>query len=200
MMPLLRSEHAHVDSVELVRRGDATAFEAIFRAYYEPLCRFARMYGIEREAAEDLVQDVFFRIWEERAGWEVHGTLAAYLYGATRNRVLDYVRHRLVHRAWEARAARGSARALRGVRSRAEPADERLALDELDVATRHAIAQLPERCRQTFVLSRGHGLAYAEIAVVMHVSVKTVKIQMGRALKSLRASLAPFIGVDPPHR
>ena len=199
MIHPLHREPPDCDWYELVRRGDVGAYEAMFRAHYEPLCRFVLGYDIPREAAEDLVQDVFFRIWEQRARWELQTTLAAYLYGATRNRALDYVRHRLVVRQWEARAARTGGRSLVGtICARTEPADERLELRELDAAIQRAVAQLPERCRQTFLLSRVHGLGYADIAAAMDVSVKTVKVQMGRALKALRVSLAPFTSAALP--
>ena len=195
----LHREPPDADWYELVRRGDVAGFEAMFRAHYEPLCRFAMGYGVPREAAEDLMQDVFVRIWEQRAQWALQTTLAAYLYGAARNRALDYARHQLVVRQWEARVARTGGRALVGtICARTEGADERLELRELDAAIQRAVAQLPERCRQTFLLSRVHGLGYADIAATMEVSVKTVKIQMGRALKALRAALAPLAGAEVP--
>jgi RNA polymerase sigma-70 factor (ECF subfamily) len=179
-----------LDWVARIRAGDAAAFEAMFRRYYEPLLRFALTYLPVRETAEDLVQDVFYRIWEQRERWAVRTTLAAYLYGAVRNRALDYVRHQLVEQQWEERAL--LARDVTAAALRVPPASAlaQLELDELDLVIRRAVDRLPERCRQTFLLSREHGLAYAEIAAVMGTSVKTVKIQMGRALKALRAAVA----------
>jgi RNA polymerase sigma-70 factor (ECF subfamily) len=189
----LRDAHHETDWIALVRAGDTAAFEAMFRRYYEPLLRFALAYVPSREAAEDLVQDVFFRVWEQRERWEVRATLAAYLYGATRNRCLDYVRHRIVEQQWEERAATARIVARETIHGPAPSAQATLELDELDAAIRRAVDRLPDRCRQTFVLSREHGLSYAEIAAVMGISVKTVKIQMGRALKALRTTLAPFL-------
>jgi RNA polymerase sigma-70 factor (ECF subfamily) len=189
----LRNEHAHVESIDRIRGGDIVAFEALFRAYYEKLLRFSLGYIGSLEAAEDLVQDVFARIWEQRAGWEVRESMAAYLYGSVRNRCLDYVRHRLVERRWAERVVATNAYSGDELQLVPESADAALEQDELDRAIRVAVQRLPERCRQTFLLSREHGLTYQEIAVVMGVSVPTVKIQIGRALRSLRTSLAPFL-------
>ncbi len=65
--------------------------------------------------------------------------------------------------------------------------------DEIEVALKTAVSELPERCREVFELSRIHGLKYAEIATVLGISVKTVEAQMGKALRSLRVKLAPWL-------
>jgi RNA polymerase sigma-70 factor (ECF subfamily) len=189
----LRHEQPTATYIDQIREGEIAAFEVIFREYYEKLVRFSLGYIGSREAAEDLVQDVFARIWEQRHGWEIRESLAAYLYGSVRNRCLDYVRHQLVERQWADHVVAARAAASDELHLESEPADAAIEQDEVDRAIRAAVDRLPERCRQTFVLSREHGLTYHEIAVVMGVSAQTVKIQMGRALKSLRTSLAPFL-------
>ena len=65
--------------------------------------------------------------------------------------------------------------------------------EEMDVAVRQAVAELPERCREVFELSRVRGLRYAEIATALEISVKTVEAQMGKALRLLRERLAPWL-------
>jgi RNA polymerase sigma-70 factor (ECF subfamily) len=69
--------------------------------------------------------------------------------------------------------------------------------EEMDAALRRAVADLPERCREVFELSRVHGLRYAEIAQTLGVSVKTVEAQMGKALRQLRDRLAPWLPDGP---
>ncbi|MBI2615354.1 MAG: sigma-70 family RNA polymerase sigma factor, partial [Gemmatimonadetes bacterium] len=73
------------------------------------------------------------------------------------------------------------------------PADRDLLEQEMDVALAQAVAQLPDRCREAFELSRLHGLKYAEIAQVLEISVKTVEAQMGKAIRVLRERLAPWL-------
>jgi len=78
----------------------------------------------------------------------------------------------------------------------AEPFDAATAIEQHDLANvvRAAVAELPERCREIFVLSREHGLSYSEIAEALGVSVSTVKTQMGRAIVALDKRLAVLLG------
>ena len=104
-----------------------------------------------------------------------------YLYRAVHNRALNVRRHEKVVRAREAQMAEPSF---------APSSDQALLSAETARLVRAAVDKLPERCRLIFTLSREQRLTYAEIAQVAGVSIKTVETQMGRALRSLRASLA----------
>lgn len=182
--------------VERIRSGDEAAFEAMFREYYAPLVRFAARYlGRECEAARDLVHDVLFNIWQQRAHWKVNGALGAYLYGATRNRCVDYLRRRLAEDRWQQRvASTGDDPDVLAIAGRIMPgADMLTETDEIDAAIARAVARLPARCRQAFILHWERGLTYTEIAAAMGTSPNTVKVQIGRALKALRLALAPFL-------
>jgi RNA polymerase sigma-70 factor (ECF subfamily) len=75
-----------------IRRGDSRAFEAMFRAYYNALVVYGTRIVRSTDIAEELVQEVFGRIWERRAKWEATGSLAAYLHGAVRNEALVRLR------------------------------------------------------------------------------------------------------------
>lgn len=176
-----------------IRAGDPRAFEALFSAHYEPLVRFA--YGLlqSRAAAEEVVQEIFLKLWEQRARWEVQRTLRTYLYGATRNGALNALRHADIEQRLAARMDTHSDTASAGVMPRMVGADERVRVQELRAAIARAIERLPARCRETFVLSREHQMTYEQIADVMGVSVRTVEEQIGRAIKSLRTSLSPWL-------
>ncbi len=162
----------------------------VFRSYYPGLLRFAHAQLGERADAEEVVQDVFLRIWRDRERLGVDRSLRNYLLACVRNQVIDrHRRLRTERRSIEANPAGAPEAALGG--SIADAA----AFAELDAAIRHAIAALPERCRTAFVLCREQGLSYAEAAVVMEVSPATVKTQMARALTSLRSALKPFLSL-----
>lgn len=178
--------------VARIRAGDASAYEALFMAYYEPLVRFAFNHVKERASAEEVVQEVFLRLWAQRAQWEVRDTVRAYLYGAVRNRIFNWLRRHQLERRWTARADASEADEVSRV-AQARSADDQVHARELDDAIHRAIAQLPPRRREVFVLSRMHHLSHDQIAAVLGISVKTVHEQIGRALKSLRASLAEWI-------
>jgi len=174
-----------------IQRGDNAAFEALFLAYYERLVRFAYGFVKMRSAAEEIVQDLFLTVWTRREQWAVHGAVQTYLYAATRNHALNWLRHGGTEQRWVASVVDGDD--VRAVLPRSAPANERVELAELDEAIRQAIDRLPPRSRETFILSRQHYLSYEEIAQVMDVSVKTVQEQIWRALRTLRVSLASWL-------
>jgi RNA polymerase sigma-70 factor (ECF subfamily) len=173
--------------VARVRGGDPAALETIFRAFVLPLCAFAYGYVRSRDTAAELVQDVFWHIWRQRAGWTIEGSLRAYLYRATRNRVLDYLKHEKVERRWAERAVREG----QTVEQRQVTPDDTLDSEDLVGALEQALEQLPERRRLVFLLRWREGKSYKEIARLLGVSTKTVENQMTRAIRALREKLGP---------
>ncbi|MGH7719741.1 MAG: RNA polymerase sigma-70 factor [Gemmatimonadaceae bacterium] len=174
-----------------VRSGEVSAFEAMFRAYVGPLCTFAHRYVRSRARAAEIVQDVFFRVWQNRATWEPRVSLKAYLFGATRNRALDDLKHEAIVRRFEAGAMEESAPA--GVARSAPRPDEEAQAADLEAALSRAVAELPERQRAVFVLRYRDGMSYAEIAEALDVVVKTVENQMTRALRTLSERLSAHL-------
>jgi RNA polymerase sigma-70 factor (ECF subfamily) len=165
--------------------GDEDAFDALFRAWYAPLVRVAEGVVRERAIAEEVVQDVLLEVWRRREQLGADESPRAYLIRATRNRALNHVRHLRVQQRGAPYIGGRTEDAAQGV--------SRLVEEELDVAVRAAVAELPPRCREVFELSRVHGLSYAEIAGALEISVKTVEAQMGKALRTLRERLAPWL-------
>jgi RNA polymerase sigma-70 factor (ECF subfamily) len=168
-----------------LRRGDDTAYEAIFRQWYAPLVAMTAALLRDRGPAEEVVQDVMLELWRRREGITFETSLRAYLFQAARNRGLNYLRRLRVEERGEATIA--------GAMATPEPADSEARESELNVAIQQAIAGLPDRCREVFELSRVHGLKYAEIATQLGISVKTVEAQMGKALRVMRERLAPWL-------
>ena len=182
-----RSSPSHVSSHDLpqrIREGDEAAFEAMFRTHYDGLCRYVAGYLGSRDAAEDVVQGVFARIWDDRAHWVV-GDLQRYLYAAVRRRATSQFRRAAVRRraapllALEASARAGAA------------ADAEFEAEELRRRLERALIALPPRTRAAFVLSRREGLSYAEVASRMAISPKTIGVHISRALTVLRKALLP---------
>lgn len=165
-----------------VRNGDDEAFEAIFQTYYPSLCRFAQNYVGSFEAAREVVQEVFLRIWQRRTEWHVRAALKAYLYRAVRNQALNYAKKMRRRRAIEAEIDTEEAVDRR-------TAEDALRFEELAAVVERTIERLPERQRMAFVLHRRHGLSYEEIAQVMQISPRTVEVHVGKALKYLREAI-----------
>lgn len=170
-----------------LRADDERGLTALIGRYYVPLVNFVLRYVETVDAAEDVLQELFVRLWERRAEQEIHGTVRAYLYTAARNSALHAVARR---------QARGRAELSYATHVGDDESSFDIALDveqrDLAEIVRAAVAVLPERCREIFILSREHGLSYSEVAQTLGVSVSTVKTQMGRAIVALDAKLAPF--------
>ena len=162
------------------------SWESAFQAYYVELCEYVLRFVGSAEAAQDLVQDLFLRLWDSRGPRDATRLTRPYLYVAARNRALKYLRHRRVVAAWITRAACEEA-------PLSDTPEDLCLRGELDDAVQQAIAELPARCRAIFVLRRREQLSYREIATRLGVSLGTVKSQMWRATLRLRDRLAPYL-------
>jgi RNA polymerase sigma-19 factor, ECF subfamily len=171
-----------------LRAGETSAFDAIFRANYALLVRVAEAMLRDRASAEEIAQDVMLELWRRRESLDVTESVRGYLLQATRNRSLNALRHRAIERRSEPQVAGGI--------SRLPSTDAAVREGEIETAIHAAIGELPDRCRQVFELSRIDGLKYAEIATRLGISVKTVEVQMGKALRILRERLTQWLPSD----
>ncbi len=175
------------DLVARICAGDESAFAALFAMHYEGLWALVNGYVDAPDVAEEIVQDIFVRIWAQRARWEVHGSVRGYLYSAARSRALDYLRHQRVVRRWE-----DTTSVELGTRV-VDDTEALLAASELSAALDTAIAQLSPALREVLVLRARHHLTYPEIARLLQVSPKAVETRVTRAFKALRELLGPYI-------
>jgi len=173
------------DLLARLRGGDHAAFEAIFRQWYEPVVRAANRVLHDPGVAEELSQDVFLELWRRRDSLAPDSSVAGYLMQAARNRALNHLRHLQVQRK--------SAVYVEALSEPAEQADAETQAGELQDAIRDAIAALPPRTREVFLMSRERNLRYGEIAEALGISVKAVEANMSRALRQLREKLSPFL-------
>ena len=162
-----------------IKEGDIKAFESIFRLYYTPLCLYATSITGELEVAEEIVQDLFYVFWKERESLPILRSIKNYLYGATRNRSLQYLEHQEV---------------LAGENPESEsytPQDQ-LEYKELQSLVNRALGKLPERRLRIFRMHRFEGMKYAEIASSLSLSIKTVEAEMTKALQTLRKEIENY--------
>lgn len=171
------------DAVASIRDGDVAAFERLFRSSHASLVAFATSYLRDAARAEELVQEVFLDLWTRRAQWTVTGSVRGYLFGAVRHRALNTRRRDLVELDWIENEA---AESISTLHSTPPLPGEELEQAELHDRLQKAIELLPERCRLVMQLRWRDGLAYAEIAGVMGISLKGVENQLGRGLRALR--------------
>lgn len=169
-----------------LQKGDEEAFAYVFKTFYSPLFNYAGRILRDEEQANDVVQDTFCRLYENRSNITIHISLKSYLYRSVYNNCIDLIRHKKVANAYV------DAKMLDFYFSRIIqlPEAELKMLDEdIGEAIREAIAHLPERCRQIFCLSKLEGLSNKQIAEQLGISVKTVETQMTTAFVRLRKEL-----------
>ena len=124
-------------------------------------------------------------LWRRRETLAAESSPQAYLFQSTRNRALNHIRHERVEKKSEPELTQHGELVSSG--------PDHLVEEEIAIALREAVAELPERCREVFELSRTNGLKYSEIATTLGISIKTVEAQMGKALRTLRVKLAPWL-------
>ena len=173
------------DLLARLRGGDHTAFDALFRQWYEPVVRAANRVLHDPGVAEELSQDVFLELWRRRESLAPDSSVPGYLMQAVRNRALNHLRHLQVQKK--------SAVYVEALSEPAEHADAEAQAGELEQAITSAIAALPPRTREVFLLSRERNLRYSEIAEQLGISVKAVEANMSRALRQLREKLTPYL-------
>jgi RNA polymerase sigma-70 factor (ECF subfamily) len=174
-----------------IRTGDASAYESVFRALFQPLVGYVIRIVDSKAVAEELVQELFLTLWMRRATLEVTGgSLSAYLFTAARNRALAHIRRERVAARFRDRQEL-DAKLAEQERSR-ELRDDQAEI-EIALAIAEAVNALPDRCRAVFKLSRQRGLTYAEIGKELEISPRTVENHMAHALRVLRVRLQRFL-------
>ncbi|MEZ5020967.1 MAG: RNA polymerase sigma-70 factor [Bacteroidetes bacterium] len=166
-----------------IRQGDKQEFEKLFRSSYVSLVRYAKTLIRDHDASEEIVQELFFRLWQDRLNLRIESSLNGYLFRSVHNRALHYIEHQKVvnRHAGEVAAAADIS---------SEPVTEAIYYHELQARVARVLERLPERSRKIFRMSRFEGLKYNEIAEKLAVSLKTVEADMGKALKEFRKALA----------
>lgn len=157
------------------------SFEELFRAYHAPLCEVVDSYVRSQDTAEEIVQDLFLTLWLKRDALQRADSIPAYLFGAARNRAVQYLRHRSVVRKWTDLLSRE--------RTDMPGADRQLEQAETDRAVRAAIDRLPPRTRLALVLRIDHAMSHADVATAMGITVKGVEKLLATARAKLRGEL-----------
>lgn len=182
------------DIIEEIRNNsNYKAFEKLFKANQPVLVIFAHKFVGDWEVARDLVQEVFAHFWENRNKITIETSLRAYLYAAVKNQCSNYIKHKMVEQKYSNRFLLEFKELEHSHYLNSPTQHESLYEKELEEKIMKAISELPDQCRETFHLSRFHGMKSKNIAEKMNVSVRTVETQIYRALKALKGSLKDFL-------
>lgn len=173
---------------DIILKLDKDSFELLFRKHFKNLCFFAQRYVKDLDIAKEIVQEAFINLWEKRDSIDLAKPVKSYITTTVYNRSLNYLRDQ---KKFDKDLLTFENLAL----SVAASQTDLLASKELDLVIKSAINELPEKCREIFVMSRFENLKYQEIADKLKISVKTVEAQMSKALQFMRIKLADYISI-----
>lgn len=171
-----------------LKNGDKEIFEKVYREYYIPLCYYCLRYIEKFEDSEEIVQDLFLKLWEKHKELEINSSLKAYLYRAVQNYALNYLSKK---KTKEKYLVIQSGQYFNNF----DRGNVKLEEEELRQILKQAILKMPEKRRQIFELSRFDGLKYSTIASNLSISVKTVESQITKSLKYLRIVLKDYLPI-----
>ena len=163
---------------------DGVAFRYLFEHYYPSLCLFAKRFIDDRETREDIVQEVFFRLWDKRKQITVTSSAQNYLLTSVRNLCLNYLHRQEVQQPFEESLFD---------QPDDEEGDRLIQLRELEEQLAQALAQLPPEYRLAFELNRMEGKSLEEVAQRMGVSTRTVERYRDKAIALLQTELKEYL-------
>lgn len=163
--------------LQRIKENDQEALEELFEKYYYTLCDFAFQFVRSFDLTEEVVSDVFLKIWKKRRKLHIRSNFKTYIYTATRNQALNYLKKE--DRDFESLDELGQTAS-----DKYRP-DEDLMFRELENRIEILINTLPPRRKLIFKLSRIEGFTYQEIADILSISIHTVQNQMVQAVKQL---------------
>ena len=171
--------HIDVELLNRLRENDTQAFESIYKKYWKTLYLTAFSILKDKQAAEDLIQDLFIQLWNKRATISVTVSLNAYLSASVKHEVFRVIRKRI--------AESDTNTVMQSDKS--YNAQELIEYKEFLAHTQQLIAKLPVKCQEVFVLSREDQYSHKKIAAQLNISSKTVENHIGKALGVLKNSL-----------
>jgi len=181
----MQKKGASCDSelISRLREGDESAFRIIFELYFPKLYNFSFRFLKDKEQSQEVVQEVFLKLWLNRVKLDKQYPIAPYLYTITRRLTLNMLRQTVSSQAamdnlWH------------NVQKVSDETEEVILLNDLERFTEQALVKLPKQQQLVFRMSRQQELSYDEIAEELHLSRNTIKNHLVAALKTLRTQFS----------
>jgi RNA polymerase sigma-70 factor (family 1) len=171
---------------QCVAAGDEEAFKKIYYLFYRKLYLFSLAIVKIKEAAEEITEDVFIKIWQQRAHISAINNLRVYLYIATKNTSLSY----LSKKAKDNLVEPFDNINIDLYKSSITP-EELMITAEMYRKIQQQVEALPPRCKMIFKLIREDGLKYKEVSDILNISVNTIDVQIAIAIKKIAVALKP---------
>ncbi|KAA3438197.1 RNA polymerase sigma factor [Rufibacter hautae] len=173
---------------ELVRQDDIEAFNTLYRKHWKQLYNAAYKRLQDKEACEELVQDLFVYLYGSRHQLEINQSLIGYLHSAVRNKVLNCLRQKATEQKHVHQAASTKEEAYHHVELSVE-------YNELAHALQFHVEQMPDRNREVYLLNREQHLSVSEVAQHLQRPVSTVEKQLKKAISYLRLHLQDYFAL-----
>ena len=170
-----------------LKESDKNALRDLFSKYHQSLFNFV-LYRVKDEViADDIVQETFLRVWKHKKNIKPNQSFFSYIAKISNNLCMDYFRHENVkirHQDFIPEPTQSDMD---------NPADQYESKILEEKIQRIVNYNLPEKCREIFILSRVNGLPNQDIAELLNISRRTVENQLYRALKILRSKLSNYL-------
>lgn len=172
--------------LRISRHDDEKALKELFDAYYGKFSETAKFYVKDHSAAQEIVSDVFIKLWNNRSNIEKVANIKSYLYVAIKRQSLNYIRDnsKKIHQSLDTSD-------VNIVVELNSPEKMLLTIELVEVLNR-AVQELPSKCRLVYVLVKDDGMKYQEVAETLSISVKTVEMHVGKALKRIKIALDSY--------
>ena len=165
--------------------GDKEAFRFFFEKYYPDLCNLVNLYLHDSVMTEEIVQDIFIYLWEKKEKIKIESSVKSYLLKASKNKSINFIRNEKSKLSIHNKLADLD-------KTVTDMPDSVMDANQLREVINAAIDSLPDRCREVYILGKEKNMSYKEISEELGISVKTVEVHMGKALKKLREQLRPY--------
>ena len=162
--------------------NDKKALEELFNYYYPRLYNFSKSFLKLEEGIDDILQDVFIKIWNNRTTIHNSATFNPFIFTITRNLLLNELRKRLNNQKLKDKVQKLAVAEEFNTFEKIEYSELREIVDEI-------IQKLPDKQKQVFILSRNQGLSYKEISEKLNISVKTVEYHIAQSTSSIKSKL-----------
>lgn len=168
-----------------IKEGDIKAFETLFKRFYSPLCLYGTSITGQYEVAEEIVEEIFYKIWKDRDKIKITFSIKSYLYSAVKYQSFHYLNHCKTMEDYNKFKISDNKTAY-------EDPSEKMELKELNEFINKILAELPPRRLKIFNMHRNEGKKYSDIAAALSVSIKTIEAEMTRTLKFLRNRIEAY--------
>lgn len=186
----MNTSKSNTELVRLLRKGDMIAFDAIYNKYCHKLHQFVFMYLKQEEDAEDIVQEVFIKIWHYRSKIDVYASFESFLFTIAYNATMSLLRKRMSETK-----SREFLKSLQQISSAEQIIDE-LQFKELNQKVQALLNQLTSRQKEIYLLSREEGLTHEEIAAKLNISESTVNNHLVATLKYLKLHIDSGLAIN----